>query len=197
MNPFQTTPKKPKSQVTTGILESLRDLSTGVGRSVVSDIPKGMTGDALASLFGTPAPGSGELNPGQPVEFGGEKHRPAVYRRELSDQRPVPRTESGLKEKLDAVRMELKALASSIKSLNKEIEKAVSEAPVNPGIYHDNFFDRLRSMLRLLQEQVDNSQTWLAAFNGRKKKQGYWGMYKKHGTTFGLSHERNLATQAG
>ncbi|MEK7119300.1 MAG: DUF5660 family protein, partial [Patescibacteria group bacterium] len=69
--------------------------------------------------------------------------------------------------------------------------------PVAPGVYHLNFFERLKSMLKILREQIEDSSSWLSLQNNRKKKKRYWGMYKKHGTSFGLSHERNLATQAG
>ena len=69
---------------------------------------------------------------------------------------------------------------------------------MDPGIYHVNFFERLRSILKVLREQIDDSRTWLALSAQRKqKKLGYWGMFKKHGTSFGLSNERSIATSAG
>jgi len=57
--------------------------------------------------------------------------------------------------------------------------------------------ERISSILKLLREQVDDSRTWLSLHTNRKQKRGFWGMYKKHGTQFGLSNERTLATQAG
>jgi len=53
-------------------------------------------------------------------------------------------------------------------------------------------------IVKNLRQKVEEGRTWLAAFSQRKiKKMGYWKMYKKHGTTFGLSHERTVATQTG
>jgi hypothetical protein len=46
--------------------------------------------------------------------------------------------------------------------------------------------------------KIEDGRAWLETFAKRKKKKlGYWKMYKKHGTTFGLSHERTIATQTG
>jgi hypothetical protein len=71
------------------------------------------------------------------------------------------------------------------------------ETPVDPGIYHVTFLERLRSFIQLLREQVDDSRTWLTVSSKRQKKMAFWGLYKKHGTQFGLSSERTVSTQAG
>ena len=102
-----------------------------------------------------------------------------------------------LAQQINSIRSELKAIASSIQSLNKDLGNAIAEVPVDPGVYHVNFFERLRSVLKVLREQIDDSRSWLTMHSSRKKKMGYWGMYKKHGTNFGLSNERSLATSAG
>lgn len=181
------------------ILESLRSLGSGVGKTVAKDVTGKIASDALASLFGTPVKKQGEISPNKPVQFQKERSPfPGFRRPEMTPRAPfVHQEEPHLKEQIEAIRGEIKALSASIKSLNTEIGKTVSEEPVNPGIYHKNFFERLRSMLVILREQVDDSRSWLALQNNKKKKMGYWGRYKKHGTQFGLSNERTLATQAG
>jgi hypothetical protein len=191
--------KKKSITYNNNILESLRSIPTEIGQ-VAKDLPQDFLNDALSAVFGKPVTNqSGEMQPGQPVEFAAENSpRNQFLKPENISQAPLSREEAGLKEKIKAVRLELMALASSIKALSTEIEKTISETPVNPGIYHSNFFDRLKSMLKLLREQVDDSRTWLMLQTKRKKQKiGYWGLYKKHGTSFGLSNERTLATQAG
>ncbi len=192
-------PKKPSTSHNDSILESLRTLGSGVGKTVSKDVTGKIASDALTSLFGAPIKPQGELRPNKPIDFSKERTPwPGFRRPEMRAREPwVTPTEPQLKEQIDAVRMELKALAASVKNLNSDIQKTVSEVPVDPGIYHKNFFERIRSVLRALREQVDDSRTWLALYSNRKQKRGYWGMYKKHGTTFGLSNERTLATQAG
>jgi hypothetical protein len=73
----------------------------------------------------------------------------------------------------------------------------VSEQPITPGIYHLNYYERLKNVIKAIRLNIEDSRTWLALSTGRKGRKKYWGMYKKHGTTFGLSHERSLATSSG
>ena len=93
---------------------------------------------------------------------------------------------------------ELKGLASSIKNLDKEIDKAIEQIPVKPGIYHVNFLEKLRQALFLLRKRVDDASTWLEAFNQKSaKKHGYWHKTKSFGTQFSQSSERYVATSVG
>ena len=74
----------------------------------------------------------------------------------------------------------------------------VEQLPKKSGIYHIRFFEWLLGVVKQLRMKVEEGRAWLATFTNRKKKKmGYWNMYKKHGTTFGLSHERTLSTQTG
>ena len=198
--PPQPPKKQPAARSNDSILEAIRGIGSGVGRSVAKDVIAKSATDALASLFGTPPKQQGEIKPNQSVDMLRRQERaplPRFIRPEVKRQPYVRVEETNLKPHIDAIRAELKMLAASLKSLNTEIQKAVTEVPVAPGVYHLNFFERLKSMLKILREQIDDSSSWLALQNNRKQKKGYWGMYKKHGTSFGLSHERNLATQAG
>ncbi len=188
--------KKPIIYSNDSVLESLRDVGSGVAKTVATDVVAKSATDALSALFGGPLPKHGERPQEQPLSRESIIH--PQHQQEARPHMPMQREEErGIKEQIEAVRAELKSLAASIKNLNQEIQSAVVEVPVDPGIYHLNFFDRLRTILKLMREQIDDSRSWLSLSTNRKKKMGYWGMFKKHGTTFGLSHERNLATQAG
>jgi len=203
-NPFQSSKasKKPKTYTNDSILEALRDLSGGVGKTVAKDVAGKVGSDAITSVFGT-------LRQGEPVrvpdrnikpEQKPEKFYPPIARPEARPAAPQPMKEDQQKlaQQIEAVRQELKAIAASIQSLNSEIGKAVEAVPVNPGVYHANFFERLKSVLIILKEQIDDSRAWLQLSAQKKqKKLGYWGMFKKHGTSFGLSNERSIATSAG
>lgn len=196
---FQPQPvkKQPAARTNDSIIESLRTLGSGVGKTVVKDVAGKVASDALSSLFGA-LPKQGELKPNQPIDVRAERGPMPAFRRSEVNRPPVVRLEEvNLKHQIEAVRQELKALAASLKTLNLEVQKAVAEIPVAPGVYHLNFFEHLRSILRVLREQIDDSRTWLALHTARKQKKNYWGMFKKHGTSFGLSSERTLATQAG
>lgn len=195
-----STPKKQTTTINNSVLESLRDLGSGVGNTMAKDVLGGVASDALTSLFGQPTGGDFKKPPQPSVESYPERapFRPAMRRPEVyKPMVTVLREEAGIKEKLDAVRTELKKLAVSIKQLNSQIQQAIEDIPVHAGIYHVNFLERLRGVLMILRENIEDSGTWLTLCGNRKQKKKYWGMYKKHGTSFGLSSERNVSTQAG
>jgi hypothetical protein len=192
-------PKRSTTYTNDSILEALRGLSGGVGKTVTRDVAGKVATDALASLLGAPLK-QGELRQNETIDFPVERQpRPQMRRPEIQPaQKVIFHEDPQIKQQIESVRAELKALSKSMQTLNIEIQKAVAETPVDPGVYHVTFYEKLRSILQMLREQIDDSRTWLALSAQRKqKKLGYWGMFKKHGTSFGLSNERSLATSAG
>ncbi len=190
--------KRPTAYTNDSILEALRDLSGGVGKTVAKDVAGKVATDALASIFGAPIK-KGEMHQNESIDFPVERQpRPAMRRPEIQPaQKVLFHEDPQIKQQIEAVRAELAALSKSIKMLTTDIHKAVTEVPVAPGVYHVNFYEKLRAVLQMLREQIDDSRSWLTMHQSRKKKMGYWGMFKKHGTTFGLSNERSIATSAG
>ena len=192
----QNQKKKPVQYVNDNILESMRGISSSVGKTVVKDVAGQIGLDMIQTLFQTPQTRNERpMYQEQPEAHTEQAPRMPTFvesmqMRESADAREV-------KRQIDEVRQELKLLVASVKKVHQELDKAVTETPVDPGIYHLNFYEQLKNFLRMMRQQVEDSGSWLSAFQSRKKKKGYWGMYKKHGTTFGLSNERSLATSAG
>lgn len=196
MSQSSGTKKKPQAYTNENILEAIRGVGSSVGQTVAKDVVTRTAGDILKSLVGTPI--SGELKPNQSIEFPMKQEaRAAIPMRKIEQMPSISKDTAETKQKIECIRKELKALAESVKSLNQDIQKSILEAPVAPGVYHMNFYDQLRVYLQALRLQIEDSRTWLSAAAGKKKKQGYWGKVKKHGTTFGLSGERTAATSAG
>ena len=100
---------------------------------------------------------------------------------------------------LTELKKQVTLLQKSEKALSAEISKVKLDAlPPKTGIYYLRYFEWLMAVIRGLRFKIEEGRNWLATFNQRKsKKMGYWKMYKKHGTTFGMSQERTLATQTG
>jgi len=101
---------------------------------------------------------------------------------------------------LDQLKKQVTILQKSEKALSHDIAKVkVDQVPENSvGIYFLRYLEWLLVEVKNLRMKIEEGRTWLTTFNTKKKKRlGYWKMYKKHGTTFGLSHERTLATQTG
>lgn len=193
-------------------LEALRDLGSDVVDTAVDDVVGGFAETAFNQIVGQKK--SGELKPNQAVDlkkptqnssefYQEKKEQFQQFQQEFLDIRHqerliFKRTEQETKLQIAAVIEELKKLSLSTKNLAKEVEIAATQVPVEPGIYHVNFFERLRQTLIFLKQKIDESATWLAAFNSRSKKRNYyWNQFKKSGTKFLLSQERYMSTQAG
>ncbi|MCL5676217.1 MAG: DUF5660 domain-containing protein [Patescibacteria group bacterium] len=184
-------------------IEAVRDVAASMAHDAAS-VPSDLAENAFRQIFGTPAKnGSGELNENQTLEFDEIEKRNEILsfqkQRQTIEKDVFSYQENeALKKEIESLLKELKLLANSTKELTKEIESAaMEEMPVNPGTYHVNFIEWLISMVKSLRERVEDSQTWLGVFTSKKKQKGYWSMFKKHGTSFGLSNERVVATQTG
>lgn len=191
MNQQPQQPKKRQNPYVVGdnVLETVKSLGGNV-KKTAQDAATQIASDALQDIINGR---TSEAIPMGPREY----IQPRISNKELI-QPLIQKDIAETKQKLEAVRQELQALSKSIGRLQQEIQTAVMDMPVEPGIYHLNFFEQLKTLLKGIRERVDDSRVWLSAWNANvKKKRGYWGMYKKHGTTFGLSNERTLATQAG
>src|SRR3989344_263615 len=93
--------------------------------------------------------------------------------------------------------VEVKNIQSQAAALSGDVRKVTVEQVPTPDKYHLNFFEWILVMLKDIKKDIVKSRTWLQAANGKKKKKGYWAMFKKHGTTFAMSDERGIATAAG
>lgn len=213
MTPSSNT--KPKSPISNdSLLEQLRDMGRGMVKSTTQDLVGGIAQDALSSLFGTPK--SGDLKPGQSINLGDKpkaqtaskedmwppfmkrrEARPAVNPWQNEALQRLRQQESLVAQKIEEIRIELKSLIATMKMVDKEMALAVDEKIVDPGLYHLTFLDRLKTMLKVMRKNMQDSASWLSVMRSRKKERKYWSMYKKKGTEWGLNNERSLATQTG
>lgn len=202
MNKTQT--KKKRSVVTDNFLEALRGTGTNVAESVARDLLGGTADTAIDQLTGRKRSGALKSNETLDLEA---LQKQENLRKQLNqeffqirqEERLVfKQTEQKTQLEIKAIQEELKNLVESTKNLVKEVEIAAKVEPVEPGVYHFNFFERLRQTIILFKKRIEESADWLSLFNQRSKKRGhYWNQVKKSGTKFMLSQERYMATQAG
>lgn len=184
-------------------IEAMRDLAADVVDDV-SSVPSDLAENAFQQIFGsTSTSQSGDLTPNQDLELTRVEKANEIHayqrQRESLEKNVFSYNESvAIKKEMEELLRQLKLLARSTESLTQEVaHAAMAEMPVNPGTYHVNFFEWLIKMIKSLRENVEDSRSWLAAFHSRKGQKQYWSMFKSHGTSFSLSNERVVATQAG
>jgi hypothetical protein len=128
------------------------------------------------------------------VEPGINYSREIVQAEEITIRRENRETEIQLRE----IMVEIKKLADSSKALQMQFKEiAVEQHVAKPGKYHKTFFAWLFSIVRAARMKVEDSNAWLTVLQSKKKSREYGAMAKKHGTSFSLSNERNVATSVG
>lgn len=128
------------------------------------------------------------------IEAGIDYRREIIHETEISERR----NNRELETKLQEIVIELKRLASSSKVLQAEFrEVTVEQRITKPGKYHVNFFEWVLTVVRSARMRVEDSGAWLSTMKNKKQSKGYWEQFKKKGTSFALSNERNVATQVG
>lgn len=209
--------KRSKQYIDKNPVESFRDIGTGVVGSLKNDVLFGSAESFWKQFLGGKTEAqeerfSGELTPGEEIDIAqiqetvksyetGSASLPGLdYHREIRtfEIKAVRENEGELQKKIAQIQFELKKLVQSsqeVKAIFKQV--TVERVPERPGKYHLNFFEWLLSVIKQARLKIDESKSWLATFYARRAKRQYWAMFKKHGTTFGLSSERVVATQTG
>jgi len=106
--------------------------------------------------------------------------------------------EQSVKRKVISLQEELKRLSHSINNLSQKIQNNTQETISAPGIYHENFLEKLISFVKSLTKKVNKASTWINVMQARMKKRPfYWAQINKSGSKYMLSADRYMSTQAG
>ena len=204
--------KKSKAgMVRRNVIESLKDLGGDFG-SQSSDLLKTTSEDFFKELVGIKGPEtkrSGELKAGESVEMAaiisGKEEENKKLRVQISLERNLAADEKRLSEQkmqelrlqLQAISVEIAKLANSTGNLAAQAEISIMEVPINPGVYHVIFFEKVLEFLQSFRKKIDEAVVWLSSTNKRAEKKNYWSMYKKKGSSFLLSPDHYLQRSAG
>lgn len=211
--------KKKNTHIDVNPIEAVRDLGGSVGKfgSDVADHFKDEFGQKGIDTAWKQILGRFEeqkdhaekvLHEGEEMILSEEKktvRRPDIapgidYHREMryNSERSHTQDNREVQAKMDQILVELEKLIETSSDLEAHFEVfAVEQKPVEPGTYHLNFFDWMINIIQAARQQIEDSSAWLGALQSKKGKKSYWAMFKKHGTTFGMSNERMVATQSG
>lgn len=138
--------------------------------------------------------GASERAPKPRSEAAINYHAEIAQNRERASRKDMGEMQQNIRQ----IKDELARLVASSQELKLEFaEVSVEQSTPTVGQYHLTFFEWMLAVIRSAREKVEDSGAWLGAVQGKGAKKGYWGMFKKHGTSFGLSGERAVATQVG
>ncbi len=203
--------KGQQTPVKQNVIEALKDLSSS-SVSGIQDLFKDTADDFFSELIGvTPAKKkvTGELQQGESLEMSeamkGKTEENNKLKAQIRMERQLSQEETRrsqektheLRVQLQAIMSEVTKLAKTTSGLAQEVKIATLEAPVNPGIYHIVFFEKLLTFLQSFRKKIEESHVWLQESNKRSQKKNYWSMYKKKGSSFLLAPDHYLQRSAG
>lgn len=206
--------------------ESIRETTGSLSRAVGKDVVKDGAKNALQQLLGKYEETAeradrlaGELAQGQELDLAaahGKKSEKAPapkrhdiqpgleqynYHRDIvhASEKASHQENRELSQQVEQIMVEIQRLISSSAVLETQFAAvAVEQKPKEVGKYHTHFFEWMLITIRNARAKVEDSGAWLATMSGKKGKKGnYWSEFKKHGTSFGMSNERSVATQTG
>lgn len=212
-----TKPKKKKQQKGRrgdGFFEALGDIGRSVGKSIKTDLVGNTAKNIHDQLINAAASEAPPEQNSEDFDFakwikakeneisqkseqeGREKERAFQHARQ-PEKLVFSLADEKVKKEIQAVRQELKLLVETIGNVEQQIEKAIIQEVVNPGVYHLNFFDKLKTWLQFVRKSIQGGELWMEMWSSRTQKSAYWKGVKGSGTKFMLSQERYMATQAG
>lgn len=188
--------QNPKKQnpfiVGDNVLETIRGVGASVGKTAFDETTQKLPDNFIRDMFGAAAAHE-DLQPNEPIDF--QQKEPGVSPKDVL-RALTTKDDAVKKHEIEQLRQQLATLAP--RTTHAEAKKAVIEQPEEqPGEYHKNRLEGIINTVKKLTTNPDDGLTWFKEAGKRKKLKGFWGSYKKHGTTFGLSSERTTATQSG
>jgi hypothetical protein len=204
--------KNPKVTRHPNPLETLKDIGASTAKQMRDEAAK-IPEDFMEQLLGIKSVSkkySGEIEPGEALnlnEVFSEKHEEIVKlrnqtnleRRLLEEEKVrIEKKSNELRMQLTAIREEIIILAQKTENLAEETQVAAMQAPVEPGVYHVIFFEKLLEFINSFRKKIEEAGVWLHSVNTRAAKKNMWGaQYKKHGAKYLLSGEHYLQRSAG
>jgi hypothetical protein len=102
-----------------------------------------------------------------------------------------------VRKEIEGVRQELSMLVNTMGQVQSQIEQAMMDNIVGGGLYHLNYFQKLKTWIIFMRKSLEDSSAWLQASSGRKSKGYFWTQEAKSGTKYSMSSERNVQMGAG
>jgi hypothetical protein len=202
-----------KTTLNNSFVESMRDMGSGVVKSLTNDVVKGTAQSIFDQLLGSAKTGRMPTTPDQAINPDLEKYinereaqaaeQAQMQERSLHPHKPLENqvlfsfADESLKKEIDGVRQELQMLVATMGQVEQAVEKAMLDNIVDGGVYHLNYFAKLKTWIRFMRKSLEDSSAWLQLSSGRKSKGYFWTQTGKSGTKYSMSSERNVQMGAG
>lgn len=202
---------KPPAVRSDGFVESIKDMGGSVVKSIKNDVVKGTAESFFSQLLGTTKnqqvpEQKNPLDQAKLEEIIAERERAAYEQgqKEAPHKNPLKENQvvfsfadEKLKQEINGVRSELAMLVKTMGQVEKQVELAVMDNINDAGVYHLNYFHKLKEWIKFMRKSLEDASLWLSTSKGRKGKGYYWNQVAQSGTKYSMSSERNVVMGAG
>jgi hypothetical protein len=176
------------------IIDGAGDLMAMLGIDIPTESNKSSKNSSEVELVNFKSKSEKKPSSESGIAAGIDYHREIVRTGERASRQEM----QSITSRIQQLRLEIQSLVSSTNTLKMAFaEVTMQESTTQVGTYHENFFEWMITQIQAARANVENSNACIGIVKGKNEKKGYWGMFKKHGTSFGLSNERAVATQVG
>lgn len=200
-------PKKKQGSRGDGFFESLRDIGSSTVKSFKNDFVRDTGRGIYDQILNSRLPSARDQKPGFDIQEYIRRREEEARLKGQDEQRHFERSkkeyvvfslaDEQVKREVQQIRQEIEILRQTIGKVENNLEQAIIEEVIEPGVYHLNFFRKIKIALQMAQRSLSDANLWLDMWSSRKDRSHYWKMAKTKGTKFTLSQERYMATQAG
>ena len=212
LNSKPTTRPASKNSTNNSFVESMRDMGGSVVKSLKNDVIKGTAQSIFDQLLGSSQTQQvpkteNPLDKSKLEQIIAEREAAAFEagKQEVSPHKnPLKESQvlfsfadEKLKQEINGVRQELALLVQTMGNVEKQIQNAIMDNVSDAGVYHLNYFHKLKTWIRFMRKSLEDSSAWLQLSAGRKSKGHYWGQVAKSGNKYSMSQERAVQMGAG
>lgn len=200
------------STVNTSFVESMRDMGGSVMKSIKNDVVKGTAQSIFDQILGSAktgtAPDMGQANTPDLEAYIAERERSAAeqargqeraFHVHKAQETKVlfSHADESVRKEIQGVRQELQMLVASMGQIEQQIEQAMMDNIVDGGLYHLNYFQKLKTWIKFMRKSLQDGSAWLQMSSNRKSKGYFWTQTAKSGNSYSQSSERNVQMGAG
>lgn len=202
-----------KATTNNSFVESMRDMGSGVVKSLTNDVVKGTAQSIFDQLLGSAKTGRMPTTPDQAInpdldKYIAEKEAQAAEQAKMQERAfhvhkaqenkvLFSYADESLRKEIDGVRQELQMLVATMGKVEEQVEQAMMDNIVDGGIYHLNYFHKLKAWIKFMRKSLEDSSAWLQMSGGRKSKGYFWAQEARSGSKYSMSSERNVQMGAG
>lgn len=212
LNAKPTPRQSPKATTGSNFVESVRDMGSSVVNSLKNDVVKGTAQSIFDQLLGSAktgqapdlrAPDAGlyenwaQGREEQAADKARSEERSFQLHKQKESQVLFSFADEKVRKEIDGVRQELAMLVKTMGQVEKQIENAMMDNITDGGLYHLNYFQKLKTWIIFMRKSLEDSSAWLQLSSGRKGKGYFWTQVGQSGTKYSMSSERNVQMGAG